>query len=134
MRKDKYPVVIIIMITIFILMGFSFPTPILYAQNNEVQKLKQKISELESKIKELEALHVQYDKQKKALPNPGDGWQNRKNWRSLEPGMSSKKVQDLLGKPIKKIEGVKTFWYYPNIYCGYVSFDEKGNLIGWNEP
>ena len=34
----------------------------------------------------------------------------------------------------KKIEGTRTLWYYPNIYCGYVFFDKNGLLSGWNEP
>jgi hypothetical protein len=29
---------------------------------------------------------------------------------------------------------VRTFWYYPSIYSGYVSFDDKGRLAGWKEP
>jgi hypothetical protein len=48
--------------------------------------------------------------------------------------MSEDQVRALLGEPVKEIKGVKTLWYYPSIYGGYVSFDEKGLLSGWKEP
>ncbi len=48
--------------------------------------------------------------------------------------MKEDRVKGILGEPVKVIKGVKTLWYYPNFYGGYVSFDEGGKLIGWNEP
>jgi hypothetical protein len=48
--------------------------------------------------------------------------------------MNKEEVLTLLGEPIKTIEGVKTLWYYPDTYRGYVSFDDKGKLTGWQEP
>ena len=86
---------------------------------------------MEARIKELESLLLEAGMKN---AKPALGWQNKMNWRQLEIGMSQNKVRDILGEPIKIIEGVKTLWYYPNIYCGYTSFDEKGRLIGWNEP
>jgi hypothetical protein len=43
-------------------------------------------------------------------------------------------VTKILGEPVKVIKGVKTFWYYPNMYGAYVSFDEKGAVNAWKEP
>ena len=48
--------------------------------------------------------------------------------------MSEGEVKKTLGEPIKVISGVRTLWYYPNIYCGYVLFDKNGQLNGWSEP
>jgi hypothetical protein len=58
----------------------------------------------------------------------------RGNWRNLEAGMNEEQVRTILGEPVKEIQGVRTLWYYPSIYSGYVSFDDKGRLSGWKEP
>ena len=42
--------------------------------------------------------------------------------------MKETQVTKILGEPVKVIKGVKTLWYYPNLYGGHVSFDEKGGL------
>ena len=60
------------------------------------------------------------------------GWQ-KKNWRRLEVGMTEDHVKTFLGKPTKTINRVRTLWYYPSIYCGYVSFAQKGHITGWSE-
>jgi hypothetical protein len=104
------------------------------AQEDETAKLRKNIVELESKIKELESTLAKYQEREKPRDESGRSGQNKKNWRKLETGMSREKVLSLLGKPIKTIDGVKTLWYYPDIFRGYVSFDEKGQLIGWQEP
>jgi len=49
-------------------------------------------------------------------------------------GMKETQVTKILGEPVKVIKGVKTFWYYPNLYGSYVSFDEKGSVSAWKEP
>jgi hypothetical protein len=104
------------------------------AQEDETAKLRQKIVELENRVKELESTLAKYQEQVKPRDESGLAGQNKKNWRKLETGMSREKVLSLLGEPIKTIDGVKTLWYYPDIFRGYVSFDEKGQLIGWQEP
>ena len=48
--------------------------------------------------------------------------------------MKEPQVTKILGEPVKVIKGVKTFWYYPNMYGAYVSFDEKGSVNAWKEP
>jgi len=120
---------------IFIILVVS---PISYgsdaAQNDEITKLRQKIVELENRIKDMEATLAKYQDQGKVLDESSYGWQNRKNWRKLETGMSSEQVLSILGEPIKTIDGVKTLWYYPDTYRGYVSFDDNGRLTGWHEP
>ena len=103
------------------------------SQDDEVLRLRQKISELEKRVNDMEKLlTICTEEQKTHDEMPG--WQNKKNWRKLTTGMTKEQVESILGEPTKMISGVRTLWYYPNIYCGYVSFDEKGNLIGWNEP
>jgi hypothetical protein len=105
-----------------------------YAQGDEVSQLRQRVADLEQKVKELEALLKECNEALKSKPETDYGWQNKKNWRTLEVGMSEAQVRSILGEPVKVIKGVKTLWYYPNVYGGYVSFDERGKLTGWNEP
>jgi hypothetical protein len=106
----------------------------LYADEEENLKLRQKISELENRIEYLETLLKVYKGPSETQNDPEYGWENTKNWRKLEVGMTESQVLSILGDPIKLIKGVRTLWYYPSIYRGYVSFDESGNLIGWMEP
>lgn len=110
--------------------------PPLFAQATaeELSELRKKNAELEKKIKDLEALLVECTEARNKPFSDDQGYQNKKNWRSLESGMDQDQVKKLLGEPLKVIKGVKTLWYYPNIYGGYVSFDENGRLTGWNEP
>ena len=114
-------------------LGILFNSPV-YAQEDEIQRLQKKISELENRIVDLESLLVRYETKEKIDEDKSIGWENKKNWRKLKVGMKQEEVQAILGKPIKAIEGVRILWYYPNLYCGLVTFDEKGNLAGWNEP
>ena len=105
-----------------------------FAEDGDVPQLRDRIAELEARVKHLEGLL-----ERCLVTDQGDGtvkygWQNKKNWRKLEIGMDEKKVQRILGEPVKVIKGVQTLWYYPNYYCGYVSFDESGQITGWNEP
>ena len=124
-----------IVIFTFIFIVFStLCCPPGFAQEEEVKKLQNKVYELEGKIKLLESLLKGSNKDINKQIKEEFGWQNKKNWRNLSVGMSEDEVQELLGDPVKYIEGVRTLWYYPNIYCGYVSFGEDGRLIGWNEP
>jgi outer membrane protein assembly factor BamE (lipoprotein component of BamABCDE complex) len=105
-----------------------------WATNDEVSELRQKNAELEKKVTELEALLKECTEAKNNQFSEDQGYQNKKNWRTLQPGMNEERVKQILGNPLKVIKGVKTLWYYPNIYGSYVSFDENGRLTGWNEP
>ena len=123
---------IIYMPMVFFLLSW-LPSFTISAEEDETSKLQEKILMLEGKIKYLETLLEKCG----SLTEEGSsetGWQNKKNWRRLETGMNMEKVQSILGKPAKTIQGVRILWYYPSIFCGYVSFDIDGNLIGWNEP
>jgi len=131
----KLPRFIMIIIGLmFFIAIFAIPIQPLPARENEVSQLQQKILDLEGRIKKLEILLKQCDEYHKRETKNRYGWQNKKNWRKLKIGMRESKVKNILGEPVKIIRGVKTLWYYPNIYCGYVSFDEGGSLSGWNEP
>ncbi|MGD8229022.1 MAG: outer membrane protein assembly factor BamE [Desulfobacteraceae bacterium] len=110
-----------------------FSQPI-QAKDEQVLQLRQKVSELEAKVEELEGLLNECIASRKREAADEYGWQNKMNWRRLEMGMSQAQVQSILGEPTKVIKGVKTLWYYPNIYGGFVSFDQSGNIVGWNEP
>ena len=113
---------------------FSISSRHVTAYDDDNTALRQKIIELENRINDLEKLIKNSGEPNNIQPAPGPGWQNKKNWRSLKAGMTKQDVHEILGEPIKTIDGVRTLWYYPNIYCGYVSFDENGCLTGWNEP
>ena len=113
--------------------GLSLGSP-LFAQEDEISQLRQKVTQLENRVKQLEALLEECKEAVKSRQDQEMAWQNKKNWRSLEAGMNEEQVKKILGEPVKVIKGVKTLWYYPNIYGGNVSFDEKGRLTGWNEP
>jgi hypothetical protein len=106
----------------------------LHAQEDEILLLQKKIEALELRIKQLEAQLKESVEFQEKVKAGKFGWQNTKNWRKLEIGMSEGEVKAILGEPIKVIQGAKTLWYYPNIYRGFVSFDQNGNLTGWNEP
>jgi len=125
---------IIMIIMVGALTLFMFFPKYITAQDDEILKLRQKISELENRVKDLESLLIIYKEPEEIRSETGQGWQNKKNWRNLKTGMTVEQVRAVLGKPIKIIDGTRTLWYYPNIFCGYVSFDEKGHLTVWNEP
>ena len=114
-------------------LALSIPSRV-SAQTDEVPQLRQRVMELELKMKGLEDQLKECNEARKRQQEVDYGWQNKKNWRSLEMGMKEDRVKGILGEPVKVIKGVKTLWYYPNFYGGYVSFDEGGKLIGWNEP
>jgi len=123
---------IIIMVGLLTLLTFHPKCSI--AQDNEILTLQKKISELEDRIKELESILMTYKEPEKILSETGQGWKNKKNWRNLKTGMTEEEVRAILGEPIKRIDGIRTLWYYPNIFSSYVSFDENGRLTVWNEP
>ena len=110
------------------------PTHSLYAEEDEISRLKQEIAGLEDKVELLETLLKKCFDSKEVQKDHLYGWQNKKNWRRLEAGMTEIQVKAILGEPARTIKGVRTLWYYPNIYCGYVSFGKNGLVTGWNEP
>ncbi|MBN2033013.1 MAG: outer membrane protein assembly factor BamE [Deltaproteobacteria bacterium] len=103
-------------------------------EKQDLSELRRKNAELEKKLEELTVLLEECMEADKDRFSGDYGWQNKKNWRSLEAGMNEEEVKTLLGEPVKEIKGVKTIWYYPSTYSGYVYFDEKGRLSGWKEP
>lgn len=116
-----------------IVLSLAWDSPVL-SQQDDISTLREKNAALEAKIKELEALLKQCEEARENQFSEDHGWQSKKNWRSLEVGMQEAQVTKILGEPVKVIKGVKAFWYYPSMYGGYVSFDEKGSVSGWKEP
>ncbi len=110
------------------------PSQPLPAQEEKASQLLKKISKLEERVKQLEGLLEKCSETGNRQTEDEWGWQNKKNWRRLESGMTKTQVRSILGEPIKRIKGTRTLWYYPNIYGAYVSFDKNGLLSGWNEP
>lgn len=134
MIKKKLALFSLLALFSFTIVPGTLFCPASSAEETEVQMLQNKISRLEERIQCMEALVNEYllrDKTEMAVVYE---WENKKNWRKLEYGMTEDQVQKILGDPAKMIKGVRTLWYYPNKYCGYVSFDENGRLSGWNEP
>ena len=119
---------------VFLFVSFSSSSVAVSAENNEIDALKQKITKLENRIKDLENLLKVYQIPVEQDTDKKYGWLNKKTWRSLKKGMTEDEVKKILGEPVKAVEGYRTIWYYPSFYSGIVSFDEKGNLIGWNAP
>ena len=115
------------------LVSLAWASPLL-SQQEDISALRQKNATLEAKVKELETQLKQCTEERNRLFSEDLGWQNKKNWRTLEVGMKEPQVTKILGEPVKVIKGVKTLWYYPNMYGGHVSFDEKGSVSGWKEP
>lgn len=121
-------------VILFFLLSLLVATPhTIQAQENEIDQLHRKITELEDRIKDLE-IQLEGCSELRDKEWRTGGWRNKKNWRKLGIGMPQEEVEALLGEPVKVIQGIRTLWYYPNIYCGYVSFDENGHLTGWSEP
>jgi hypothetical protein len=116
-----------------LVLSLAWASP-LFAQQENISTLRQKNAALEAKVKELEELLKQCTEERNKQFSEDQGWQSKKNWRSLEVGMKETQVTKILGEPVKVIKGVKTLWYYPNMYGGHVSFDEKGAVSGWKEP
>ncbi|MBW1999560.1 MAG: hypothetical protein JRJ29_16565 [Deltaproteobacteria bacterium] len=104
------------------------------AQGDDLATLRKKAAQLEQRVKELEGLLEECERTREEAIGAALGWQSKKNWRKLKAGMKESQVKSILGEPSKIIHGAITLWYYPNIYGGYVSFDKKGKLVGWNEP
>jgi outer membrane protein assembly factor BamE (lipoprotein component of BamABCDE complex) len=126
---------LITLVTLFFLFT-AFQT---YASSEEshesdIKNMKQQITELENRIKDLEQIIKIYNVPKDSEKEIAYGWLNKKNWRILKKGMTQDEVKKVLGEPVKSVDGSRLIWYYPNFYQSYVSFDEKGNLTGWNEP
>jgi hypothetical protein len=126
-------VIIAVAVSSAIILFSTFPESII-AQDSEILEIRQRISELEERVMELESLIIVCKEPESNASSTGQRWQDKKNWRILKTGMTAEQVQAILGEPIKTIEGVRTLWYYPNIYCGYVSFDQEGRLTIWKEP
>jgi septal ring factor EnvC (AmiA/AmiB activator) len=122
-----------ILSAIAITLGLVLCPPV-FAQEDEISRLRQRVAELEQKVQKLENQLKECTEAQRQQEASLYGWQNKKNWRSLKVGMNETQVKKTLGEPVKVIKGVKTLWYYPNSYGGYVSFDEDGRLTGWNEP
>ena len=110
MKQSNFIMIIICMVGALFL-HLSQP---LLAQEDEISQLQKKITALEIKIKELEIVLQKCNEMEKKKVANEYSWQNTKNWRRLETGMTEVQVKTILGEPVKIIRGVKTLWYYPN--------------------
>lgn len=132
MARFSFPAPAVIAVLIFVSSALSLPASA--ADDGDVVRLKERIFELEERVRSLESQLKECKSYPVRENSPSEGWRNKKNWRMLEIGMEQGEVEELLGEPLKIIQGFRTLWYYPNLYRGYVSFDEEGSVTGWSEP
>ena len=132
--KQPIPRILFALTMAFLWVLLSSPNVPVFAEQNEIVQLRKKLAELENRVKVLETLLEECHQARLSESTTQFGWQNKKSWRSLKVGMNASQVLAVLGAPVKVIKGVNTLWYYPNLYGGFVSFDEKGKLTAWNEP
>lgn len=82
------------------------------ALQRQVERLSQRMSELERRLDALEAPAVKEAIQKTAPPaNAGDST-DASNWSRLEVGQGYNEVRKLLGEPVKIRRGDLEFWFY----------------------
>ena len=85
------------------------------SQDSEIEMLKRQVLDLQRRVERLEgelAQGVPVKRAREAEPVPG-GWRKQHNWQLLTEGMTSYRVEEILGEPdrrktVKKFE----FWYY----------------------
>ncbi|MBP3194010.1 outer membrane protein assembly factor BamE domain-containing protein [Natronogracilivirga saccharolytica] len=126
---------------IFVLLVFlCFSQKVLGQQNNNkeldsrITELEQVVASLQQRIIELETI-VQ-GQQESGQPVAAKGnWQELRNWRQLQRGMTMQQVEELLGEPEKvNAGGTLTFWYWDYPGGPQVSFDRSNKVYGWSEP
>ena len=105
-------------------------------QQNEIDRLKIRIYELEKRIEKLENGNSDLNSTDREFLFT-DKWKNISNWRKLKQGMLMDQVETILGVPYRVDSGYTTYWFYDknrsNILGPHVSF--KGSTVrGWDEP
>ena len=89
----------------------------------EIQETKRRLLILESKLKD--------KTDEKELVGKDLGRKSAANWRKLATGMSTRRVQKILGYPLKVDGARNATWYYKD--GGIVEFND-GYLNSWSFP
>jgi hypothetical protein len=101
------------------------------AQEDRVDRLGKRISDLEKRIDTLERIVLTNTATKKTTKYPPAG---KEDWRRLKTGMTEEQVKSILGEPLKVQGGIVAKWYYSeDLYSAYVGFI-YGSLTAWEEP
>lgn len=105
------------------------------ADRAEVERLRDRVTELEARIERLEAglatTDAALEASKPPEPVPG-GWRKAANWRVLEKGLEGWRVREILGEPDRSWQ-VSKFEYYSYGDDGLVRF-YLGRVRSWDTP
>lgn len=89
------------------------------ARDSELRALADRVAALENQLAQSNA----------PKPSSTDGWS------SIRRGMAKREVRDLLGEPMKLVDGALTHWFYSEDgYAGpHVAFRD-GRVFDWSPP
>jgi hypothetical protein len=109
--------------------------PLAAAESTELERLRDRVVELETRVERLEAgladTDATLEANKPPEPVPG-GWRKAANWRVLEKGMEGWRVREILGAPDRSRQ-VSKFEYYSYGDEGLVRF-YLGRVKSWDLP
>jgi hypothetical protein len=113
----------------------SFPVSGEPADSAELDRLRDRVSDLEARIERLEAGLADTDAELEAAKPPEvvpGGWRKAANWRVLEKGLEGWRVREILGEPGDTWR-VSKFEYYAYGEGGLVRF-YLGRVKSWEVP
>jgi hypothetical protein len=115
--------------------GLSLPVAAEPADSVEVERLRDRVSDLEARIERLEAGLADTDAALEAAKPPEvvpGGWRQAANWRVLDKGLEGWRVREILGEPDDTWK-VSKFEYYAYGDGGLVRF-YLGRVKSWELP
>jgi hypothetical protein len=115
--------------------GLSLPVSAEPADSGELERLRDRVSDLEARIERLEAGLADADAAIEAARPPEvvpGGWRKSANWRVIEKGQEGWRVREILGEPGDTWR-VSKFEYYAYGEGGLVRF-YLGRVKSWEVP
>ncbi|MBF0431668.1 MAG: outer membrane protein assembly factor BamE [Fibrobacteria bacterium] len=95
---------------IFLLTILFLNVSFVYSKDKPIDKLEERIENLELRVVELEKIVAEKNEPKGATSNTTVP--KLKQWRKLQKGMSQEDVRNLLGEPLRIEAGPFIHWYY----------------------